>query len=119
MPIPVIVWIVAAAIGGVAVGSNWDRIKEWASQTLGYILDGINTAIQVTSDAVVYAVKNVKIPGGIPRFSIKIEVYVQDVRSGKSTLKSEEKEISEDEIPDEFKKQLTTKAKVKMLQQKT
>lgn len=49
--------IVGSFFTGVAVAVFWDEIKEWATRMLGYILDAINAALEVTSDAVVYLVK--------------------------------------------------------------
>ncbi|WYM01902.1 MAG: hypothetical protein HEQ19_22690 [Gloeotrichia echinulata CP02] len=115
MPFPIIAWIAVASIAGftAAAGVFWDEIKEWASQMLVYILDGINTAIEVTSDAVVYLVKE----GG--RVYKQIEVYVRNVYTGITELRYRREEISSSELPDEYNSQLEQKTKLKLMQNPT
>ncbi|MFK0729948.1 MAG: hypothetical protein ACIWVG_01940 [Gloeotrichia echinulata HAB0833] len=113
MPFPIIAWIAVAAIAGFTAGVFWDEIKEWASQMLGYILDGINTAIEVTSDAVVYLVQEG------PRVYERIEVYVRNVRNGSTRLEYRQKEIPRAEVPNDLNAQLDAKMKVKLMQNPT
>ena len=107
-------WIIiaATALAGTAVGYFWDEIKEWATQMLGYILDAINTAIEITSDATVYLVKQGS------RFYKRVEVYVRNVYTNATTLRYKEEEIAE--VPTEAEEQFRTKGnKLKVLQQAT
>ncbi|MBC1218737.1 hypothetical protein GNF10_30565 [Nostoc sp. UCD121] len=104
--------IIGSALAGVAVGYFWDEIKEWASRMLGHILDAINTAIEITSDATVYLVKQGS------RFYKRIEVYVRNVRSNATTLKYKEEEIAE--VPADVEEQFRKKGnRVKVLQEAT
>jgi hypothetical protein len=103
--------IIGSALAGGAIGYFWDEIKEWASRMLGYILDSINRAIELTSDATVYLVKQ----GA--RFYKRIEVYVRNSYSNLTTLKYKEQEVSE--VPPEVEAQFKSKNKVKIMQEAT
>jgi hypothetical protein len=94
MPIDPISWaiIIGSFFAGAAVGYFWDEITEWANRMLGYILDSINIAIEVTSDATVYLVKQ----GA--RFYKRIEVYVRNRNSGVTTLKYKEEEVGQQRV---------------------
>lgn len=114
----VIDWIfigaVALGVGaGVAIGYFWDEITAWATRVIGDIIDAINYAIEVTSDAIVSLVKQ-----GY-RYYKKAEVYVMDIRTGKKRIESRQQEISESEIPQEYLEQLRYKAQLKLLQSST
>ena len=113
MPIDPISWaiIIGSALAGVTVGYFWDEIQEWASRMLGYILDSINRAIELTSDATVYLVKQ----GA--RFYKRIEVYVRNRNSGATTLKYREEEVAE--VPAEVEDQFRRNDKIKVMQQAT
>jgi hypothetical protein len=113
MPIEPITWviIISSVFAGFTVGYLWDEIKEWASRMLGYILDSINIAIELTSDATVYLVKQ----GA--RFYKRIEVYVRNRNSGVTTLKYKEEEVAE--VPAEVEDQFRRNDKIKVMQQTT
>ena len=115
MPIDPISWaiIIGSALAGVTVGYFWDEIQEWASRMLGYILDAVNTAIEVTSDAIVYLVKE----GG--RVYQTMEVFVRNVRTGSTRLESRKQEIPRSKVPDDINAQLEAKMKLKLMQQAT
>jgi hypothetical protein len=110
-PISWAIIIVGSAVAGAAIGYFWDEIKEWATRMLGYILDSINRAIELTSDATVYLVKQ----GA--RFYKRIEVYVRNSYSNLTTLKYKEEEVAE--VPAEIEAQFKTKNKVKIMQEAT
>ncbi|MCM0591767.1 MAG: hypothetical protein HEQ35_22765 [Gloeotrichia echinulata IR180] len=105
--------IIGSALVGAGVGYFWDEIKEWATRMLGYILDAINTAIEVTSDAVVYLVKEGS------RVYQRMEVYVRNVRNGSTRLEYRQKEIPRAEVPNDLNAQLDAKMKVKLMQNPT
>ncbi|MGB3511055.1 MAG: hypothetical protein WBA93_17845 [Microcoleaceae cyanobacterium] len=111
------VMIGAAALlgfgGGVAVGYFWDEIKAWANRVIGYIVDAINYAIEVTSDAIVYLVREGQ------RYYKKVEVYVMDVDTGKTRIESRQEQIQENKIPSEHLDTLQYKANLKLMQRAT
>jgi hypothetical protein len=111
--IPIIVWLLAGFAAGAAVGYFWDEIKEWATRALGYIFDAINWAIEVTSDAITYLVKQGN------RIYKRIEVYVRNVYTGATRLEFRQQEISPHELPENIKDQLNTKQKLKLMQSET
>lgn len=119
MPFDPISWaiIIGSAFAGGAVGGTvgyfWDEIKAWATRMLGYILDGINTAIEVTSDAVVYLVKEGT------RVYQTMEVYVRNIRTGRTRIESRQREISRSEVPPDLDAQLEEKMRLKLMQQPT
>ncbi|MBF2056189.1 MAG: hypothetical protein IGQ45_02970 [Cyanobacterium sp. T60_A2020_053] len=103
MPIPVIVWWVGSAIGGALVGAAityfWDSIREWASRMLDYILNGINQAVEVTSQAIVSLIKN-----GDSIFKL-IKVYVMD-RNRNVRVESRRENINKNDVPEDILAQL-------------
>jgi hypothetical protein len=113
MQIDPISWaiIIGSALAGFTVGYFWDEIQEWANRMLGYILDSINRAIELTSDATVYLVKQ----GAL--FYKRIEVYVRNRNSGVTTLKYREEEVAE--VPAEVEDQFRRNDKIKVMQQAT
>lgn len=116
MSIDPITWAiitVAAFSAGAAVGYFWDEIKEWASRMLGYILDAINYAIEVTSDALVYIVKEGT------RIYKEIEVFSRNIYTGATTRHVKREEISPNQVPSEMEELLNERMKVKILQQQT
>jgi hypothetical protein len=113
MPIDPISWMIIGFLVGGAVGYFWDEIKEWATRVLGYILDAINYALEVTSDAITYLVQEGT------RVYKRVEVYVRNVRTGGTRLEYRQEQISSYDIPDDLKAQLDRKQKLKLLQQST
>ncbi|WP_254172954.1 hypothetical protein [Planktothrix pseudagardhii] len=100
--------IIGSFLGGAAIGYFWDEIKAWASKVLGYILDGINYLIEVTSDAVVYLVKQGT------RVYKRIEVYVRNIRTGGTRLEYRQEEISPYDLPDDINAELNRKMNNKL-----
>jgi hypothetical protein len=98
----------AFALGGL-LGAFWDEISEWATNVLEEIFDGINTAIQVFSNAFVSIVKIGN------QYYKRLEVYIRDLFSETTRVKFQEVEISEHDIPEEVKEQLTKRADGKLL----
>lgn len=115
MPIEPITWviIISSVFAGFTVGYLWDEIKEWASRMLGYILDAINYAIEVTSDALVYIVKEGT------RIYKEIEVFSRNIYTGATTRHVKREEISPNQVPSEMDELLNEKMKVKIMQQQT
>ncbi len=113
-------WVIAvgAALFGAAVGGTvvyfWDEIKAWANRVIGYIVDAINYAIEVTSDAIVYLVREGQ------RYYKQVEVYVMDIYTGKTRIESRREEINDkSQIPQETREDLQYKAKLKLMQRPT
>jgi hypothetical protein len=115
MPIDPITWgiIIGSFFAGATVGYFWDEIKEWASRMLGYILDAINYAIEVTSDAVVYIVKEGT------RIYREIEVFSRNIYTGATTRHVKRQETTRDQIPSDMNNQLDEKMRIKLIQQQT
>ncbi len=112
MPIDPFTWAIIALYvfdAGLIVAAFWDEIKAWASRMLGYILDAINWAIEVTSDAVVYLVKKGT------RVYKRVEVYVRNIYSRATRLNYREEETPRPDVPDDINEQLDEKMKVKLM----
>ena len=56
MPIDPITWTIIGLsfFSGAAVGYFWDDITAWFTRVIESLLDLINRAVEVTSDAIVY-----------------------------------------------------------------
>ncbi|MDJ0600738.1 MAG: hypothetical protein QNJ37_18065 [Crocosphaera sp.] len=106
-------WLIGSFIAGAAIGYFWDEIKEWATQVISNILDSINRAIEITSDAMVYLVKQGS------RVYERVEIYVRNRMTGETKLRYKEKEIPRSDIPDEVEEQFKQKSKVPVLQYET
>lgn len=102
MPIDPISWIVIGFIIGAATGYFWDEIKAWFDRMLGYILDGINWAVEQASNAIAYLVKQGT------RVYKKIEVVIRNLVTGKYFKRYKEEEISPYEVPEPTMNQLST-----------
>ncbi|ELS33886.1 MULTISPECIES: hypothetical protein [Pseudanabaena] len=107
-PISLIFCFILGGLTGASVAAFWEQIKAWAVKVIAKILDAINTAIEVTSDAIVYLVKEGK------RIYKRVEVGVRNIYSGRTSLQFKEKEISSYDIPDEMNDQLNRKTKLKI-----
>jgi hypothetical protein len=98
-------WVIVGFLVGVAVGHYfWTRIEEWANRVLGSILDDINTAFQVASNALVSLVKE-----GTSGFVRRMVVYIRDIRdavNNNTRVRYAEERISSSQIPAEFRDQL-------------
>ncbi|NTW21613.1 MAG: hypothetical protein HGA42_19495 [Nostocales cyanobacterium W4_Combined_metabat2_030] len=110
MPIDPISWtiIIGSFLAGAAVGYFWDEITAWATRVIGYLLDLINRAIEVTSDAIVYLVREGK------RYYKKVEILARNIYTKVTSILSEKKEIYQGDIPEELNKQLEYKAKLEL-----
>ena len=115
MPIDPITWTIIGLsfFGGSAVGYFWDEITAWANHVVGYIIDTVNHAIEVTSDAIVYLVREGQ------RYYKLVEVYVMNVRTDEVRIESRKEEISKDQVPQEQDEQLKRKQKLKLMQYET
>ncbi|MDJ0516471.1 MAG: hypothetical protein QNJ74_09525 [Trichodesmium sp. MO_231.B1] len=105
--------LLGAAVGG-TVGYFWDEIKAWANRVIGYIIDAVNYAIEVTSDAIVSLVKEGQ------RYYKQAEVYVMDVYTGKTRIESRQELINnKSDIPQEILEKLQHKAQYKLMERPT
>ena len=117
MPIDPITWAIigfaAGAFTGATVGYFWDEIKEWASRMLGYILDAINYAVEVASDALVYIVKEGT------RIYKEIEVFSRNIYTGATTRHVKREEIPPNQVPSDMNKQLEERMRLELMRRKT
>ena len=107
--------VLAGAAAGATVAVFWDEIKAWASRALGYILDAINWALEVTSDAITSLMRRGT------RYYVRTEVYARNISSGNYRNVYKEKEVPGVDVPDEFKQQIKNKTdgKLRMMQRRT
>ncbi|MCH2048066.1 MAG: hypothetical protein MK289_06165 [Trichodesmium sp. ALOHA_ZT_67] len=109
MPIDPITWtIIGLSFFGGAAGYFWDDITAWFTRVIESLLDLINRAVEVTSDAIVYLVKKGK------RIYKRVEVYARNIYDKTTRLLSDQEEIYPDDIPQELKVQLEFKAKLEL-----
>lgn len=104
-----ITWLIVGAFAIAAAAYFWDDIKAWASEALGYILDSINTFLEVASPGIVYLVK---IGARVYKW---LEVYVRNVYSRVTRRERQVTEISPYEVPDDVKCDLNKKGKLKLM----
>jgi hypothetical protein len=100
-----ITWVIIGLLAfdtGLLIGAFWDEIKAWFDRTLGYILDGINWAVEQASNAIAYLVKQGT------RVYKKIEVFIKNVVTGKYFKRYKEMEISPNDVPQKIMSQLST-----------
>ena len=105
-PISLTLMFFAGAAAGAAVAVFWDEIKAWAVRAIGYIIDSINWAVEVTSDAYVYVVKQGT------RIYKRSEVFVRNVRTGGTRTEYRQEEISPYDMPEEAIAELDRKQKL-------
>ncbi|MBN3909577.1 MAG: hypothetical protein HWQ35_24480 [Nostoc sp. NMS1] len=112
MPIDPISWaiIIGSFVAGYAVGYFWDEIKVWATRILGYIIDGLNRAIEVASNATVFLVKKGT------RVYKKIEVIVRNFATGKYFKRYQDEEISPYDVPENAMSELSANPNVPVYQ---
>ena len=101
MPIPILLWFVAAAAVGFSVGYFWeDVIKPWAIRAAGKILDSLDSGLKYFSEGVVYLTKKGQ------DIIAELKVYTQDKRSGEIQVETSKKTISRSEVPADILSQL-------------
>ncbi|MBD2184762.1 hypothetical protein H6S82_09380 [Planktothrix sp. FACHB-1355] len=110
MPIDPITWtiIIGSFLAGATVGYFWDELRAWATRVIGYLLARINRAIEVTSDAIVYLVREGK------RYYKKVEMFSRNIYTKVTSLLSDKKEIYQGDIPEDLNKQLEYKSKLEL-----
>ncbi len=120
MPIDPITWIIICTIvvvevGIAAVARFWDEIKAWATKVVGYILDAVNSAIEVATPAITELVKVGT------RIYKRVEIYVKNIFTGDIIRKFREEEVSPYEVPPELLAQLDQEAtnRLKLMYQST
>jgi hypothetical protein len=106
MPLDPISWIliiaVASASGaaGATVVVFWNEIKAWATSTALQILDQIDRAIETTSDAITYLVKEGK------SYFKEVLIYTRNRLNNQAYSHMIRKPISVLEVPEEVRNQL-------------
>ena len=107
-------WIlIGSFLAGAGVGYFWDEIIAWAERAVKAILNAINYAIEVTSRAVLYLVRQGK------RYYKTVEVYVRNIYSKSTRLDSRQEEVAETNIPQDILADLEYKQKIKVGEQNT
>lgn len=105
--------MVGSFLAGAAIGYFWDEILAWAERAVKAILDAINYAIEVTTKAIIYLVKQGR------RYYKRAEVYARNIYTKITRLLSGQEEIAAEDIPEELSAELEYKTKVKIAQQAT
>ncbi len=115
MPIDPISWIIIGTlvVVGIAVGLFWDEIKAWATKVAGYILDAVNSAIEVATPVIISLVKK----GNY--YYRRAEAYIYNIYDEDFRRLYREEEIALNEIPPELLAELDKKDnnKIEVLQQ--
>jgi len=109
MPIDILFWAIAAGIAGFTAGYFLDEIKVWATNTVRAILNSINWAIEVTSDALTYLIKEGK------SIYKRVLVYVKNVATGGVRREYRQELIPENDIPNDIMSQLNSKGELLMM----
>lgn len=105
-------WIIIGAILGSLTVVFWDEIKAWANRAWNSIIDSINLAIEVISQALVYLIKE---GGKIYRL---MKVYVMDIYN-RMRIETARQPISESAIPKEYWDELKNKQQVLLMKRRT
>lgn len=105
MPVPILVWVIAAGVASFAAGYFWDDvIKPWAIRAANKIIDLIDQAAEYFSEGVVYLIKEGR------KFLKQLKVYTK-TKNGTYKSHTETQEIPRSEIPDDILSQLDGKGK--------
>ncbi len=113
MPFPIIGWIILGFITGAAVSHFWKEIQQWATLTLSRLLDGLNKAIEVTSKAVVYLIKQ-----GAYIYKM-VQVHSQNIQNNQITKYQPMEVVPPQEVPDDIMKELNQKTQLRVMEQAT
>jgi len=108
-----LILVIGGFLAGVAFGYFWDAILDWAARVIARIIDAIDYAIEVTSDAIVFLVKEGR------RFYQRVEVYARNLKNQRTRLLSEKKEIAPMDVPSDIAMELDRKMKIKVAQAAT
>ena len=110
-PLTLTLIIGGSVVAGAAVGYFWEEIEAWAERAVKAILDAINSAIEVTSRAIIYLLKEGR------RYYKRAEVYSRNIYNKKTRLLYKQEEIADVDIPEDVLKELDEKQKLKVAQQ--
>jgi hypothetical protein len=117
MPIPVLIWIVAAALAGTAVGYFWeDVIRPWAIRAAENILDSIDLSLKSFTKGVTSLTTKGR------KYLKNLTVYTRDKRTGVVGAITTTQELSDDEInklPNDIREELGLNNKIEGPQIKT
>lgn len=113
MPLDPFSWAIIGFVVGALTANFWDEITEWASRALEVILRAIDITVTVTSDAVVYLVKQGT------RIYKKVEVTARNIYTKVTQNHTKTEEVSPYDVPDEINDQLDRKEKIKLLTRTT
>jgi hypothetical protein len=107
MPIPILIWFVAAAAVGFSVGYFWeDVIKPWAIRAAGKILDYLDSGLKYFSEGVVYLTKKGQ------DYIAELKVFTRDKRSGEYQVETSTTKISASDVPADIRSQLEQQEKI-------
>ena len=107
MPIPILLWFVAAAAVGFSVGYFWeDVIKPWAIRAAGKILDSLDSGLKYFSEGIVYLTEKGR------DIIAELKVYTQDKISGEIQVVTQTKTIPQSEVPADILSQFEQQKKI-------
>ncbi|NMG22698.1 hypothetical protein [Brasilonema bromeliae] len=98
MPLDPISWLIIGAIIGAGTVVFWDRIKDWATRVMGFLLDQMNKLVEFLVGGVVFLIKEGK------KYYKKLYLYTRDKESQKPYRRESDKvEIKEADIPSDLR----------------
>ena len=109
MPIPILLWFVAAAAVGFSVGYFWeDVIKPWAIRAAEKILDALDSGLEYFSEGVVYLTKKGQ------DYIKELKVYTQNKNNGEFGVVITKDKISYDQIPEDILAELARQSGIEV-----
>ncbi len=111
MPIPLFFIFAAAAIAGTTIAIFWEELEKWFVGAVGSIIDSINKAIEVTSDAYASLIKE-----GYHYFK-EVRVFSRDTKTGINRSNCRREEVVN--LPPEVQAQLDREQKIHLNQYPT
>ncbi len=109
-----IIWLaVGAIIGAAAYAAFREKIQEWATRVVGFLLDTINAFVEVTSNALVYLIREGN------KYYTEARLFVKNTSNNTNRMESKRQEIKESDIPQEQLAIMKKKEEDLLLQQKT
>jgi hypothetical protein len=109
MPIPILLWFVAAAAVGFAAGYFWeDVIKPWAIRAAGKILDYLDSGLKFFSEGVVYLTKKGQ------DYIKELRVYTKDKNTGQYGVEISREKLTDNQVPDDIRAELSKQSEMEV-----
>lgn len=109
----IIAGILAVAAAGTLAYVFREELKEWAQKVIRQILDGINKAIYITSQSIVYLIKEGR------RYYKEVRTYLKNRRTGEYELESRRQKIDPEDIPEDLKEEVDYEEEKEILRLRT